>query len=92
LKSHDSLLPFAPCILRAGRTFAGELAEAAKDSRPRIAGRAHTLVPLLLRLYEQSSKAENEEVHQACLDVWDQLLKKRVVQAVELTQELDRPS
>lgn len=47
---------------------------------------------LLLRLYEQSSKAGNEEVHQACLDVWDQLLEKQVVQAVELTQELDRPS
>lgn len=92
LEPHASLLPFAPCILRVGRTFAGELAEAAGDIRTGIAGDVHTLVPILLRLYEQSSKAGNEEVHQACLDVWDQLLERRIVQAVQLTQGLDRPS
>ncbi|MCP4006349.1 MAG: hypothetical protein GY725_19390 [bacterium] len=85
------LTPFADCILQAGRTFAEHLAPASRDGRTGIAGDTHYLAPLMLRLYEQSSRdPEYEAIHQECLDVWDQLIENRVGMALELTSALDK--
>lgn len=85
-----NLLPFADCLLAAGKTFAEELAEASRDRGRGFAGRAsHYLLPLLLRLYEQA-KEQNQEIYRRCLDLWDRLLEQRVGSAMGLTHELDR--
>jgi hypothetical protein len=58
--------------------------------RTGIAGDVHMLIPLHLRLYEQSSTPGQEATHQECLDLWDSLLAKRVGAAVGLTREVDQ--
>ncbi len=89
-KHAGSLLPFAECLLRVGTTFAEDLAETSRDYSSRIQNDVRLyLIPLLLRLYEQS-KGAHEELHQECLDLWDHLLERRVGQATELVREIDR--
>lgn len=86
-----SLLDFAPCLLQVGRTFAEDLAPAVRDPRRGLALDVHVLVPLLLRLYDDSSHTpDNKDIHQACLDLWDALLEGQVMSAAELTHELGR--
>ncbi len=85
-----SLLPFAPCLLQVGRTFAEHLAKASRDFSTHIAGDAHQLGPLLLRLYEHSCEPGHAKIHHECLDLWDLLLDRRVGVANDLTRDLDR--
>lgn len=80
-----SLLPFSECILLVGESFYQESA----NGSPRLttAPYERELIPLLLRLYEQSR--EVAKVHQSCLNLWDNLLERRVLGAMELARELD---
>ena len=82
------LVPFAECLLAAGEAFASELSTEAKDPTGGRAAEVHTLLPLLLRLYEQA-KDRDSVVYQHCLDLWDRLLEARVGTATGLTRDLD---
>jgi len=83
------LLPFAECLFAVGQTFAEELAEASQDFATSISGDARHLVPLMLRLYDET-QTRDPQLHQRCLDLWDRLLERRVGAAMGLTRELDR--
>jgi len=89
-KQSGDLSPFAECLLAAGTTFAEELAERARDRSQTIAMDAQRyLLPLLLRLYEQT-KERDLQTNLRCLDLWDRLLERRVGSVMGLTRELDR--
>jgi hypothetical protein len=90
LQNHAGpLLDFAPCILQVARTFVNDLAPDVQDPRRGLAPDVHILVPLLLRLYADSSSASSHQaVHQECLNLWDLLLERRVTASADLTQEL----
>ena len=89
-KQSGDLSPFAECLLAAGTTFAEELAERARDRSQTISMDAQRyLLPLLLRLYEQT-KERDLQTNFRCLDLWDRLLERRVGSVMGLTRELDR--
>ena len=91
LSSYEgSLLSFAPCVLKVCETFSLQLAEESRDFSTRIAGSAHDLPSLLLRLYEESRRPGHEAIHQQCLDMWDLMLEKRVGSTEELMSALDQ--
>jgi len=84
-----SLLPYADLILKVCGVFAGPLREASRDMSTGIAGDAHMLPPLLLRLYEQASNIEDKQIACECLDAWDILFEKRVGITRELAQAIE---
>lgn len=82
------LLPYAEVILSATRTFSETFAGQNGDQGITVSHAARKIPSLLLRLYSDSRDAA-PEIHQACLDEWDLLLKRRVGGVYELSEKLD---
>ena len=91
IKEHaGSLTPYAELILSVCEVFCGSLRDASRDMATGVAGDAHTLPPLLLRLYEQAHGQGDADTVNRCLDAWDLLFESRVGMARELTVAIEK--
>lgn len=64
-----------------------------KNSREVGTSLPHTIsetVTFLLRLYENALAAENTEIANRCLDIWDTLFQNRVGVARDLTEAIEQ--
>jgi hypothetical protein len=85
-----SLTPFSEPILMICEVFSSSLRDPSRDMSTRIAGDAHTIPPLLLRLYEQAYGQGETQALQRCLDAWDLLFENRVGATRELMQAIEQ--
>jgi hypothetical protein len=73
------------------RTIGAELAvERSRDPSDHLFYAANEFSSILLRLYEEAGGPDRVELRNACLDLWDLLLERRVGTALTLTRELER--
>jgi len=84
------LTQFAELILMICEAFAGSLRDASRDISTGIAGDAHTIPPLLLRLYEQAQGQGDAQVLNRCLDAWDVLFENRVGVTRDLVHAMEQ--
>jgi hypothetical protein len=73
-----NLTQFVELVLMICEVFAGKLRDASRDTSTGIAGDAHMIPPLLLRLYEQAQDQGDAQVLNRCLDACDVLFENRV--------------
>lgn len=85
-----SLIPFTNLILLICEIFADSLRDASKDISTGIAGDAHMIPPILLRLYEQTQDQGDAQNLNLCLDAWDLLFEKRVGATRDLTHAIEQ--
>jgi hypothetical protein len=73
-----SLTPFSGLVLMICEVFAGSLRDASRDMSTGVAGDAHSIPPMLLRLYEQAKEQGDVQILGRCLNAWDLLFEHRV--------------
>ena len=90
LVDHEgSLLPFVSAIETGAQVLSGELLEATQSMASRHALAGRDIATLMLRLYQQAEKKDDEAIRSRCLDQWDALLKARVGTGHEVVSMLD---
>ena len=73
-----SLVSFATTVLAASSRFAGDLADASRDTSRGLVRDTDIVGRLLLRLYEEAEADSLPTIHRGCLAAWDALLQARV--------------
>ena len=84
------LMPFSELILMTCEVFSGSLRDASGDVQTGMARGAHTIPPILLRLYEQAQDQRDSETVGRCLDAWDLLFENRVGVTRDLMQAIEQ--
>ena len=85
-----SLTPFSGLVLMICEVLAGSLRGASRDMSTGVAGDAHCIPPMLLRLYEQAQEQGDAQVLGRCLDAWDMLFEHRVGTTRDLVHAMEQ--
>ena len=84
-KEVSNLLPFAPAVLASVDRIAG--AASMREHRMTLSRLEGNLASLLLRLYDQASKGQKQDLAEQCLDRWDLLIQYGTDQAEKSLDE-----
>lgn len=91
LQDHPgSLIPFANLICDTVMKCIEIICDPHRKPDLRVSMIDRHLSSVLLRLYEQSSGADNVHIRDRCLDLFDQLLQHRVVSANTMLREIEK--
>jgi hypothetical protein len=84
------LSTFSEYIKSIACKFAGALKEEARDISTAIHHDVKTLVPLMLRLYEEALEIGKDDIIQLCLDCFDLIFENRIGHAIDFLKEIDK--
>ena len=85
-----SLLPLSEAIFTICEVFSTTLKEKSRDVGSVIPHAVSGTSSILLRLYEQAQTAENAQIANRCLGIWDVLFENRVGIVRELTNAIEK--
>lgn len=85
-----SVLFLADTIFSICEAFCSAISGESRNIGTAIPHAISETIPLLLRLYEHALAAENNEIANRCLDIWDVLFKNRVGITRELTMAIEQ--
>jgi len=85
-----SLLPLSEAIFTICEVFSTTLKEQSRNVGSVIPHAVSRTSSILLRLYEQAQTAENAQIANRCLDIWDMLFENRVGIVRELTNAIEK--
>ena len=85
-----SLIPLANIIFTVCEVFSTTLREKSREAGSSVPYTMSQVCSLLLRLYEQAMGANNIEICNDCMDIWDMLFKSRVGMIQQLTSAIEK--
>lgn len=85
-----SLISVADAIFAVCEEFSTTLKEKTKDVGSRYPHMISELSSILLRFYEQAQGAQDQQIFNRCLDIWDLLFENRVGRTIELTRAIEQ--
>ena len=85
-----ALIPLAEIIFAVCDVFSTTLREKSREAGSHVPHTMSQVCSLMLRLYEQATGANNIEICNYCMDIWDMLFKSRVGMIRQLTAAIEK--